>query len=513
MRHTLEEGELMKRTRGQVLVLACLSMLMIGLMLMLSFNVTQAIHEKVRIQATADAQALSTATLEARALNTMAFMNRSIAGAMVAEMAIHAWWTIAESEVGMLSGGNIAMLQVAGVESGMCSPYQPQHCKDAAEAAKIAMKYQQKNQSYKGKLNGLKGSFQSAVSGLQGMMKSLYADQKKVLNNTKNEIAVTSQTFRNLKSLSAPRAQYLDVNGMNVSEFACALEGSDFDGQCQGQSWKSAGQKSSDGQRGMIMESAAMAARPKFEIGNAYWRQLGHGDFNAGGASAPAMDMPMPKALNDPREPKNIQSEGTFKVTGMTMPKTWAKSNKVGAEISPQAPSMVNITWRHGSGVGIVGDPGPQRKKESGSPYVGLPCGGDNCFINFRANTNSNGDFGQPATYGALRQDLRLQLNGQRGPWEVNKDGSGTIKIKLQRNRETRLVLVPQGQAYAVAKGKTYFHQLGSWQTPPNMFDPFWRAKLQSFQKDELRSLLSRIGDTQGANIIGSGGAIEGKLQ
>jgi hypothetical protein len=73
--------------------------------------------------------------------------------------------------------------------------------------------------------------------------------------------------------------------------------------------------------------------------------------------------------------------------------------------------------------------------------------------------------------------------------------------------------LVPQGRAYAVSKGKTYFHQLGQWATPPNMFDPFWRAKLQSFQREELKSVLQKVGDSEGANIISGGGAIEGKIQ
>ena len=492
------------------MVLACLAMLMVGLMLMLSFNVTNAIHERIRIQATADSQALSTATLEARAMNTMAFMNRSIAGAMVAQMTIHAWYTIGENEVGMLNAGAMAFIQVAAQEAGRCSKWQPQHCIDAAEATKIMNKFKQEKSSYQSALNGSK--FTQAVSGLQNMMKDLHADQKKVLDNTKNEIATTSQTFRNLKSISAPYASYSTVtDGMNVSEFACALEGSNFDGDCQGQSWKPAGTKASASDRARIMESAAMAARPKFTIGTGYWRKLAHADFNAGGTMGGPGSFPEP--INGPKKPKNIQSSGNFDVMVTTLPKTWVRNNEVGAEISPGAPSILNVSWRHGTGMFFTSGSGasPKGRKTSGNPYVGVPCTGDNCFINFRANTSANGDYGQPATYGALSQDLRLQLNGKRGPWEVNQQG--TIRIKLERNRETRLILVPQGRAYAVAKGKTYFHQLGSWQTPPNMFDPFWRAKLQSFQKDELRTLLQRVGDTQGANIIGSGGAIEGKLQ
>ena len=69
--------------------------------------------------------------------------------------------------------------------------------------------------------------------------------------------------------------------------------------------------------------------------------------------------------------------------------------------------------------------------------------------------------------------------------------------------------------AYAVAKGKTYFHQLGQngWEVPPNMFDPFWRAKLQPFIKDELKDVLMKAGDTQGVQVVSGGGPVEGVVK
>ena len=79
------------RGRGQVLPLACLVLLLCAVMMMASFSVANAVHERTRIQAAADAHAFTIATLEARGFNTMAFMNRAIAGAIVAEMGIHAW--------------------------------------------------------------------------------------------------------------------------------------------------------------------------------------------------------------------------------------------------------------------------------------------------------------------------------------------------------------------------------------------------------------------------------------
>jgi hypothetical protein len=46
------------------------------------------------------------------------------------------------------------------------------------------------------------------------------------------------------------------------------------------------------------------------------------------------------------------------------------------------------------------------------------------------------------------------------------------------------------------------------------MFDPFWRAKLHPFVRDELRELLGLVGDSDGQNIISdNNSAVEGVIK
>jgi hypothetical protein len=63
-----------------------------------------------------------------------------------------------------------------------------------------------------------------------------------------------------------------------------------------------------------------------------------------------------------------------------------------------------------------------------------------------------------------------------------------------------------------VSKGKAYFHQLGaSWGIRPNMFDPFWRAKLHPFKDGaELKAALKLAGDRNAD--IADALPVEGKL-
>jgi hypothetical protein len=141
--------------------------------------------------------------------------------------------------------------------------------------------------------------------------------------------------------------------------------------------------------------------------------------------------------------------------------------------------------------------------------------------VNFRFNNDADeADYGQPATYGAVSQDLRKVLDeSKKGkdwdtarPWELNSQGK--VSVQLTKDKAAELKLVSSDRGYGVAKGKTYFHQLGSWAVPPNMFDPFWRAKLQPFVRDELKEVLTRAGDFNGVQIVSnSSSAIEGVVK
>lgn len=78
-----------KRQEGQALVLACLTVLVLSVAVITTVNLGHTVHEKIKLQNTADAAAYSTAAMEARAFNFYAFSNRTQASHYVNAMILH----------------------------------------------------------------------------------------------------------------------------------------------------------------------------------------------------------------------------------------------------------------------------------------------------------------------------------------------------------------------------------------------------------------------------------------
>ena len=76
----------MQREEGQALVVACMVMLILTIAVVTTVNIGHTVHERVRLQNTADAAAYSMAAMEARAFNFYAFSNRTQASHYVSAM-------------------------------------------------------------------------------------------------------------------------------------------------------------------------------------------------------------------------------------------------------------------------------------------------------------------------------------------------------------------------------------------------------------------------------------------
>ena len=79
----------LRRQEGQALVLAALMMLVLSLAVLSTVNIGHALHNRIRLQDTADAAAYSMAAMEARAFNFYAYANRTQVSHYVSAMMWH----------------------------------------------------------------------------------------------------------------------------------------------------------------------------------------------------------------------------------------------------------------------------------------------------------------------------------------------------------------------------------------------------------------------------------------
>ncbi|MBL8910060.1 MAG: hypothetical protein JNM17_05065 [Archangium sp.] len=498
------------RSRGQVLVMACLTFLLLALTLMASFSISHSVHERVRIQSAADQQAFSIAVIEARGFNTLAYMNRAIAGAIVAELSLHAWRAIAGRDVSMYQAGFISFLMVAAMEFAQCPKFQIQHCIHGIQALRIAFKYNSKHRSTKSDLEGKDNQWKEAVKGFSDMIKDIYKDEQDMLDKVKDEVN-GGMTLQMVQRNTAPNASMEKFEDYNTVNLACAVEGSKFDDKCKALDWKQATGVSAASTRTGIMEQAALAARMPLNIGRMGSRSLSADGYHSMDpisdqllASVSPESDPLslmlggfdPDISNNPDNMMDIQSEGGYREISIMAEDISLGNNRISAS---EPISFVLVNWKHGNGFFITNGSAPN---SSGS-YEGVPCNGSGgCFINYRMGQKSNppdddSDWNQPATYGGMKQDLRSIQGGGKGAWEI--EGKGEVQMV---GGDKSFKYVSDGQAFAVAKGKTYFHQLGDWNVAPNFFDPFWRAKLHPFLRKEMGAALDQLGDSKGAETI-----------
>ncbi len=490
-------------SRGQVLALSCVLLFVMAMTMMLSFNLTQGIHEKIRLQSHTDAVAYSVAAVEARAFNYLAYTNRAIAAGLVAQMGLHAWMSTASAAAATVEAGSLAFGILAVTEflaAGFCPApccIMPMHCKHSLEAGIVAIKMFIEAGDISDKVNGHDSDFNDAVADLKTMVDEMHKDQRSVLDIAKSTLKIAVPV--KMRLLNAPTSDLTTqpmVDGTNAIAFACALEGSNFDGDCTTRP------KADPKVRSIVLENSANSAR------TLYLRKIvpslgmdAHEDFRSNS-----------KYLKDLQNSKGevvvvrlgnahvgegydlgsdngsaVDSVGATNIVSYIVP-TWEDLPTIGG--SKAKIFSDSSGGKHENGLLLGSD--SNHNKFLGAQKSDV-CGNDeNCFIHFRATDKKEDDFGQPTAYGAARQNLRTRPDTTKNFWEVNK--AATIKIELVKDQPMELELAARKDALAVSKAKAYFHQPGNWKAPPNFFDPFWRAKLHPFHRPELVGLLKQVG-------------------
>ncbi|MFL5320958.1 MAG: hypothetical protein ACJ790_14945 [Myxococcaceae bacterium] len=489
-----------KAQRGQAMVLSALSMFLLALMMILSFNVGHAVHEKIRLQQHSDAQAYSMAVVEARALNYFAVSNRALAAALVSMNNLHAYMSLASITGNYMRAGRINMLEVAGIEFIECACWTCfMHCIHGFQALGKMSTWGNAANKWDGRVAKLDPSFRSAVTTLQLLMNTLHAHQDLVAVETMNALRNgQSYDLDKLKAVNAKRASDISmvVGAMNINKFSCAIDGSPI---CVGGA----------GSRGKTQLSKEMTA-------------VANGSRNGWAANLDGASWPQPwvmpmwymDLLQMAGANINVPVPGTgFSGTAKTV--NGGKGNLHGGQGDEGTSSSAHTeggglftSWKDGVGFWMASDSYVFSDKNGGGHSPGGAHKGThkfegvnqkpltscimtgNCYMAFRADPSVNNDYGQPSVYSYITMPIRMG-DVTKAPWEL----SSNAQIKSELGGSATLNLAA-GDGAAVSKAMVYFHRFGSWKSPPNMFDPYWRAKLHPFKTGELAIVLGASGNT-----------------
>lgn len=481
------------KPRGQVLPLACVSLIVLALMTMLSFNIANVIHEKIRLQNYADAQAFSISTYEARMYNYLAYSNRASAASFVTIASLHGFYAVANMAPQLIRAAAIAMGVEALAEIAVCiATWGTSCCPHIPKPIMLAVQYGFTDANdAEDTLEGWERPFNDAVDAYWQLVKFNTLEQNAMLALSVPKL-LSGFDDAPLKG-TAPQASGLPflVGALNSQNFLCTLEGSLID-TCSA--------KKSVTERSKMYTEIINASRPEFThqilmmgtdylpfIGDA-WSDLSYSiPFFIGGNHL----------IGDDSCDSDNTAEG--KLACATVPF---------AAFVGSAEDLPGIgAW---AGSEIVSDDGGGDHSPSGAhdgsqhdKFKGIPkCVQDkDCFINFREGDQDN-DWGQPSVFTYYSSDLSKRPKGQATPWILGADGKLTIDMAGKDNGNPGVLeMKPSRTGSAMTRAMTYFHAPGSWPRPPNMFDPYWAAKLHPLDRTQVVQLLALSGGDKISDI------------
>lgn len=505
------DQSLLKRARrGQALVLACLSLLLLALMVALSFNLSHALREKTRLQQHSDAMAYSMAVLEARALNYFASSNRAIAASYVAMNSLHGYMAAANVTADLMDAGKKSFYKVAIAEGILCAPcffsgVGCDHCPHILEAVNVAQKFSDEADDYRDQLESLDDPFAKAVSALDTMMDTIHSAQRSAFTKTADALSDgSSYGLNKLKEINAPKSSTLvsAVGSLNSGEFNCAIDGK----ICTILGKPS---NSDNKTRAVVMTEVANATRPGWAAKRGYPATYLNPSF--------MLDLTM-----------NIQGEGLSAVTahhagGKTVNNggdgamhSGPDTNNDGAMSASHEHGTVGtalfkhpiigwgkyetiVTSNNDGGDHSTGHDSAEHKFEGSNTRDLMTCAMQgNCFMKFRADADPNRDFGQPKVYAYVTMKLRADDVKNEAPWQLNDES----RVSFNHGEQgVGTVNLAANEGAAVSKALVYYHRLGSWKEQPNMFNPFWRAKLHPFRPAEAANVLQQAGHDDAADM------------
>lgn len=510
-----QRNRLGNRRRGQIMVLGALSVLIVALMLLFTLNMGQSVFEKIRIQQVADSVTFSEATIEARAFNYFAYTNRANLSLLVSAVSAHSFMNMATMVVEINMAAALNDFIMAGMEIGECCscPFCSCviHCIHAGFDTVDGVMYFIETIDLADKVSDIDDEFEDFVDAINDHMKKITDDQKDVRDTIKLQMPIIGQQ---IQGEFAPQASLaLQIEGINSQEYDHAFEDKQNGDAVKQEKAAFVATEAANGTReGMLLGLLMEGLRLNFNF-SAFVLSDTMEDFESDTPifdtdSSVSLYIGGSKVIENGGSPFQVVSEGGPGPEGKgvgAIDLAMVHSEAYCEESIMFGMSMLG-SGENGMHLGLIW-PMVCGADHTGKFECLYEAGGDNgCFMLFHSEDDSSRDYGQPKVYAFMNQDLRLDFEGNKGPWELNESGEVKVNLGGDVGEKKMQLSNARGDGLAMSKALVYYHwphkSTGGWKEHPNFFNPFWRAKLQPFRSSEAQEVLTLAGYPQYAGMI-----------
>lgn len=516
--------KLARARRGQTMVLGVLGVLMVAITMLMTLNIGQSIHERIKLQQYADAAAFSNANQMARAMNFFAYTNRANVGALVAASSAHAYMAMATSVPELFFTGQTNFYILAAIEFVACAtccwPYcfsMCKHCIHGIKNLRSASKHGQQGRKLKDKVKKLDKMFINMIQMIDAHMMYIAASQAVTLGKVSAQI-LQDRLTKDIRDSTAEGGKFLStkatenptgVRALSAMKFVGPMGAVHIPGSAGDQS-RYLGTEMANASRWARMVSDRNLFRPFMFF--VHPTQL-----------LDQLLQKCPKPSNGYSFPLTYKGESRV-IADPSNPKTQIKKNQHGPKdaqgvgaydegwVASSAISMcifsAFMAYKYDVSLGSGKDKAthkPSKYCEGQDKHKNMRClDSGMCFMVY--NGTDSGDMRQPHAYSLVAQDLRLLNNSEtdQGPWKVTSSGKISIdmggQIKMadgsSGSEVGAQVSIPDsmGQGRAMSKAMAYYHFPPDWKEQPNLFAPHWRAKLQPMRSSEALFVLGAGG-------------------
>ena len=484
--------------RGQTMVLGALLLLFACFVLFSTLGIAWKCKERIRLQSASDASAYSQAIRVARAFNYFAFTNRALASNLVSLTTLHAYHSELSAARGLYLNLALAYQAITAEEIALTTcvmgvgPCQfgcfAHAIEDEATAIAIALK----NSEFEDDIKELDTSFARAVQGYEASIHLIQLSQQAV--QLELEGAALGGILSDLgaaKALSLGRS--LDevlqpynfpsgtnasgaLDALNLNNLREAMDFSDSD-EARIEMTEVANAARPLWVRNRLIGGNSAALSPLFsrlrEDSDGMWlaSQIpviqGASGINEKKPSA----FPMPSRAESKTKGEGIGSVDYWEMTGMCEHNHAAGAFIQPFPLGPLAP-------------GLIYSSAEQDEHNLHDADVDHRLDVKALLRFMRFNVASDGRYNQPVIYKSLGQDISLDERGKRMPWDIFDSGRFTANL-LGTKDKIDVQLSTAEESRSLSKAIAYYHHPGNWREPPNFWNPFWRAKLHPFSKQE----------------------------